>query len=193
MIRQIGRARHIRQTDDGRYAVLYTRQPGKTGTEPCVIICNYLHIAIGYPAIRLLPGLRRYRNQHYDRHRAVNAYEQHEALYQQLAQQGGVVLVRGRGIVASRIIQRLYEVRLQCGQDARIHHLLRSALPAGNSYDGARREVANHWEYQPFNWPKAAWGGDLRNRLASASAEESVCSSPCRSPFFWRRPYRSCL
>jgi hypothetical protein len=47
-------------------------------------------------------------------------------------------------------------------------HLLRSPLTAGHRYARARRPVANHWEFQPFNWPKACWGGELRSVLEDA-------------------------
>jgi uncharacterized NAD(P)/FAD-binding protein YdhS len=47
-------------------------------------------------------------------------------------------------------------------------HLLRTPLAEGNRYGRAQREVDNHWEFQPFNWPKATWGGTLRQRLEQA-------------------------
>ena len=53
-----------------------------------------------------------------------------------------------------------------------IIHLLRTPLTAGSRYQHAQRTVTAHRELQPFNWPKAAWGGDLRERLAEATPEQ---------------------
>ena len=53
-----------------------------------------------------------------------------------------------------------------------ILHLMRQPLPEGNRYQSAQRQVSHHWEFQPFNWPKAAWGGDLRNTLERADGEQ---------------------
>ena len=32
--------------------------------------------------------------------------------------------------------------------------------------------VKNHFEFQPFNWPKACWGGELRVMLENATPDE---------------------
>ena len=37
----------------------------------------------------------------------VSAYEQHEHVYETLKNRPGVVVIRGGGIVASRVLQRL--------------------------------------------------------------------------------------
>ncbi|RMG12098.1 MAG: hypothetical protein D6728_07325 [Cyanobacteria bacterium J055] len=85
--------------------------------------------------------------------------------------QGGTVLIQGRGIVASRIIQRLFEVRQQTGKPVKIVHLMRSPLQGGRQFVRSRRPVKHHWEFQPFNWPKACWGGDLREILERANPQ----------------------
>lgn len=90
-------------------------------------------------------------------------------MYQSLKQHGGIVVVRGRGIVASRVIQRLYEIRQQHkNHQVTIIHLMRSPNSEGTKFGLAKRHVENDWEFQPFNWPKAAWGGDMRKMLESA-------------------------
>ncbi|NET74525.1 MAG: hypothetical protein F6K62_27595, partial [Sphaerospermopsis sp. SIO1G2] len=101
----------------------------------------------------------------------VNAYEDHSHVYEELEKYGGTVLIRGRGIVASRVIQRIYEVRKQ-NRNITILHLMRSPKPQGNKFQKAQRAVKNHYEFQPFNWPKACWGGDLRVMLEKATPEE---------------------
>jgi len=161
-----GRVRSIRKTEDGRYVVAYS-VPRQEQREHRFLLAEYVHIATGYPAVRFLPDLQDYRAKTGDFKSVVNAYENHEHVYQSLAQQGGTVIVRGRGIVASRIIQRLYELRHQECQ-IKIIHLMRSPKPQGNRFSLAKRRVENQWEFQPYNWPKGTWGGDMRAILEAA-------------------------
>lgn len=167
---RIGHVKAVRKTDDGRYVVAYT-QMGPQGRRQQLIVARYLHMAVGYPGVRFLPDLQEYRQETGDFTRVVNAYEEHEHIYQHLRQHGGVVMVRGRGIVASRIIQRIYEMR-QENPNIGMVLLLRSPLAAGNRYQRAQRKVQDHWEFQPFNWPKACWGGELREVLEQADDEK---------------------
>jgi hypothetical protein len=102
----------------------------------------------------------------------VQAYEPHEHIYEQLARRGGILLLRGRGIVASRILQRVDEIRQQSGRAIQVIHLLRTPLKEDTVYGQASRPARYHWQRQPFNWPKAAFGGDLRVVLAEAAPEE---------------------
>ncbi|MBW4687414.1 MAG: FHA domain-containing protein [Komarekiella atlantica HA4396-MV6] len=166
-IYRYGRVRGIRKTDDGRYCVAYSRGPGNYA----FLVSRYLHLATGYPAIQFLPDLQAYREKYQDFKSVVNAYEAHDHVYQQLEQQGGTVLIRGRGIVASRVVQRIYEARKQ-NQNITVLHLMRSPKPQGNKFQTAQRLVKNHYEFQPFNWPKACWGGELRAMLEKASPDE---------------------
>ncbi|MGQ4646200.1 FHA domain-containing protein [Lyngbya aestuarii] len=161
-----GRVRSIRKTEDGRYVIAYS-VPREEQREHRFLLAEYVHIATGYPAVRFLPDLQDYRAKTGDFKSVVNAYENHEHVYQSLAQQGGTVIVRGRGIVASRIIQRLYELRHQECQ-IKIIHLMRSPKPQGNRFGLAQRHVENQWEFQPYNWPKGTWGGDMRAILEAA-------------------------
>lgn len=165
-----GRVKAIRKTDDGRYVVAYSQHSPQEGTLNRLVLAQYVHLAVGYPGVRFLPDLQEYRERTGDRRRVVNAYEEHEHVYAHLLQHGGVVLVRGRGIVASRIIQRLHEVRAQNANIALLH-LVRTPVAAGRQWRRARRRVENHWEFQPFNWPKACWGGELRSMLEAADAK----------------------
>ncbi len=170
---QFGRVRAIRKTDHGRYAILYSGRDPETGqSESHVYYCNWLHIAIGYPGIKLLKQLQDYRDETHDFHRLVNAYEEHEHVYDQLKQHGGTVVVRGRGIVASRIIQKVHETRQRTDKPIFVVHLMRSPKTAGNRYRLGKRAVEHNWEFQPFNWPKAAWGGDLRVTLERANDDK---------------------
>jgi pSer/pThr/pTyr-binding forkhead associated (FHA) protein len=95
---RMGRARAIRKTDDGRYAVACTQSavPGEQRSQSAVpgeqrhqlIIARYIHICVGYPGIQLLPDLQDYRARMQDFQSVVNAYEFHEHVYQHLLQHG---------------------------------------------------------------------------------------------------------
>lgn len=165
-----GRVRGIRKTDDGRYAIAYSI-PSAGQRQHGYLVTRYAHLATGYPAIRFLPDLQDYRLTYNDYKTVVNAYEAHDHVYERLEQGGGTVVVRGRGIVASRVMQRLYEARRKNHQDIKIIHLLRYPKTDGNQFGPAQRPIDNQWEFQPFNWPKACWSGDLRELLEKSPPE----------------------
>ncbi|MEG4273781.1 MULTISPECIES: FHA domain-containing protein [unclassified Microcoleus] len=164
-----GRVRGIRKTDDGRYAIAYSRSNADR-RDHAFLIAKYVHLATGYPAIQFLPDLQAYREKTQDFESVVNAYESHDGVYEKLEASGGSVLIRGRGIVASRVVQRIYEAR-QRNRNIQVLHLMRSPKPQGNKFKLAERRVENHYEFQPFNWPKACWGGELRVILEKAAPE----------------------
>lgn len=165
-----GSVRAIRKTTDGRYAIAYSRTT--TGyRNHAFLVARYVHLATGYPAIKFLPDLQAYREKTQDFKSVVNAYELHDHVYQYLEQYGGTVMIRGRGIVASRIVQRVYEARLR-NSNIRLVHLMRSPKPQGNKFGTSQRRVEHHYEFQPFNWPKACWSGELREMLEKADPNE---------------------
>lgn len=165
-----GSVRSIRKTTDGRYAIAFSRTT--TGRRAhAFLICRFVHMATGYPAIKFLPDLQAYREKTLDFKSVVNAYEPHDHVYQHLEKFGGTVLIRGRGIVASRIVQRVYEARLR-NPEIRLVHLMRSPKPQGNKFGTSQRQVRHHYEFQPFNWPKACWGGELRVMLEKADPQQ---------------------
>jgi pSer/pThr/pTyr-binding forkhead associated (FHA) protein len=166
-IYRYGRVRSIRKTDDGRYCVAYSKGPGNHA----FLVARYLHLATGYPAIQFLPDLQAYREKYQDFKTVVNAYENHDHVYEQIELRGGKIVIRGRGIVASRIVQRLYEARKK-NPNITALHLMRSPKPQGNKFGKSQRKVKNHYEFQPFNWPKACWGGELRVMLEKANPQE---------------------
>ena len=160
----------IRKTTDGRYAIVYTcQQP----TDYACTIARYVHIATGYPALQFLPDLQAYRDRTQDFKTVVNAYEPHEHIYESLAASGGTVLLRGTGIVAARILQKLYTLRRSNDRvEIKVIQLLRSAKTEGNKYGLAERKVEHNYEFQPFNWPKSAWGGQYKAILKTATPEQ---------------------
>jgi hypothetical protein len=133
-----------------------------------------VHLATGYPALQFLPDLQEYRERTGDFEHVVNGYESHDYVYERLERNGGVILLRGRGIVASRLIQRIYEARKK-NPNIAILHLLRSPITEGHKFRRAQRRVVNHVEIQPFNWPKATWGGE--QRLIMEKADEATRQS----------------
>jgi pSer/pThr/pTyr-binding forkhead associated (FHA) protein len=160
----------IRKTTDGRYAIVYTCQEP---TDYACTITRYVHLATGYPALEFLPDLQAYRDRTQDFKTVVNAYESHEHIYEHLAQYGGTVLLRGTGIVAARILQKLYSLRRTNERvEIRVIQLLRSPKKDGNKYGLADRKVEHNYEFQPFNWPKSAWGGQYKATLENATTEQ---------------------
>ena len=167
---RLGSIRAVRKSKEGRLLAVVS-ESDEHRRKHLVVSGRLMHLAIGYPAIQLLPDLGAYREKHRDRSRVVNAYEQHDHVYDHLRQNGGTVLLRGRGVVASRIIQRLWEER-QRNKDIAIVHLHRSGLTEGHRYGRSRRAIEAQFEFQPFNWPKGCWGGEQRATLERATDDE---------------------
>lgn len=170
---RFGRIRAIRKTDDGRYAIAYSQSDDQQAAH-AILLANYVHLATGYPALQFLPDLQEYRERTGDFEHVVNGYEPHDYVYERLERNGGVILLRGRGIVASRLIQRIYEARAR-NPNIAILHLLRSPIIEGHKFRRTRRPAINHVEIQPFNWPKATWGGE--QRLLMEKADEATRQS----------------
>ena len=166
----------VRKTDDERFVIAY-RVPSAHAPDLSAeqrerfIVGRYVQIATGYPASNYLPDLQEFKHAHPNTSAVVNAYEPHDEVYRSLEQKGGTILIRGRGIVASRVIQRVWEARAK-NKEIRLLHLVRSPVKAGHKYDLSRRAVRSDVEQQPFNWPKSCWGGTLRDRLERAPPEE---------------------
>ncbi|MGB3511728.1 MAG: FHA domain-containing protein [Microcoleaceae cyanobacterium] len=158
-----GRVLSIRQTDDGRYCIAYS-VPKPRELENRFLLARYIHIATGYPAIRFLPDMQSYRSQTRDFKSVVNCYENHKHIYEYLARKGGSVVVRGRGIAASRVIEKLGKIR-SVSYPMTIIHLMRSPKFQGQKFGFTQRQVNNHWELQVYNWPKSCIGGDFRAKL----------------------------
>jgi hypothetical protein len=127
---------------------------------------QYVHLAVGYPGLRFLPELQRFRVENQDFHHVVSAYEDHEHIYQLARTKHVVVMLRGGGIVASRVLQRLMDDREKYGLSTEIVHLFRTFV-AGSHGPNAwnRRRGGNGFAYQGFNYPKSVWGGQLKSRI----------------------------
>jgi hypothetical protein len=168
-----GQVRMVRRRAGGGYFTVLTPPEGATPTRRIAYRSQWVHIAIGYPGLKFLPDLQRYRSRYGDYSRVVNAYERHEHVYERLHQRPGTVLVRGGGIVASRVLQRLIDDRDQRGLQTQIVHLFRTYVdrPHGTGIL-KRRKGADGWAYQGFNYPKSVWGGQLKQQVRDSEGAE---------------------
>lgn len=164
-----GVVRSIRRRHGGGYYSLFTpaSEDAADGAPTRLAYRSaHVHVAVGYPGVKFLPDLQAYRETHRDFSRVVNAYEPHSHVYAELQRRPSTVVVRGSGIVASRILQRLLDDRERNGAQTTVLHLFRNYV-SGPQGDSAtfRRPGKNGWAYQGFNFPKAAWGGQLKDRF----------------------------
>jgi hypothetical protein len=173
-----GLVRIIRRRLGGGYFTILTPPEGATATKRIAYRSTFVHVAVGYPGLRFLPDLQEYRTTHNDYQHVVNAYESHEHVYDRLLTYPSTVLVRGGGIVASRVLQRLMDDRLLKGAQTTIVHLFRTFIDGPNDGLGPatspfmRRQGADGWAYQGFNYPKSVWGGQLKAQMRRLEGEE---------------------
>ncbi len=169
-IHQSGWVKVVRKASGGGYWVLVDSE--RDGA--LAIFCEYVHLAIGYPGVALLEDLREFRSRFpHSGFRIVNAYEPHEYLYDELAKRRSVVLVRGSGIVASRVLQRLLDDVENRGHETKVVHLFRNYVSQDQgSSPFFRRRGENGFAYQAFNYPKSCWGGQLRAQLERLDGAE---------------------
>ncbi|WP_040778708.1 hypothetical protein [Nocardia pneumoniae] len=168
-----GHVRMVRKRNGGGYFTILTPPAGSAPTKRVAFRSTYVHVAVGYPGLKLLPDLQEYRETHRDPTRVVNAYEPHEHVYQALQRRPGTVLIRGSGIVASRVLQRLIDDRDAYGLDTRILHLFRTYVAGSHGKNLFNRRKGGHgWAYQGFNYPKSVWGGQLKQKVRNLQGEE---------------------
>jgi hypothetical protein len=168
-----GQVRMVRRRHGGGYFTILTPPPGSAPTKRIAFRTTYVHLAVGYPGVKFLPDLQEYRTKYRDYSRVVNAYEPHEQVYEALRQRPGLVMIRGGGIVASRVLQRLIDDRDKYGLQTQILHLFRTYHD--RSYGPSvflRRRAADGWVYQGFNWPKSCWGGAYKKQFETFGDEK---------------------
>ena len=190
-IHQPGWVQLVRRAETGGYWIIVdSLEHGELA-----IAAEHVHIAIGYPGVALLPDLQAFRNDHPDSgFRVVNSYEPHEYLYDELKRRKSTVLVRGSGIVASRVLQRLLDDIERHGTETEVIHLFRTYVDDAQGDTATfRRPGGGGFAYQAFNYPKASWGGQLRAHLETLEGAERAAmidkmggtnTAPRRS---WRR------
>jgi hypothetical protein len=171
-----GTASRIRRRAGGGYFTVLApgAGPGPGDDQgPVAIRSRDVHVAVGYPGLKFLPELAGLRQADGDFHHVVNAYEDHEHVYESLRCRPGTVLVRGGGIVASRVLERLIQDRAGYGLDTRIVHLFRTYVDGSHGpHRWARRRGGNGFAYQGFNYPKSAWGGVLKARMRRLEGDD---------------------
>ncbi|MEW9549565.1 hypothetical protein [Nonomuraea sp. NPDC050783] len=167
-----GQVRMVRKRLGGGYFTVLTPPPGTAATKRVALRSQYAHLAVGYPGLKFLDDLQEFRQRTGERFRLVNAYEPHEHVYDQLRKRPGVVVVRGAGIVASRVLQRLMDDRERHGLQTQIVHLFRTYVtgPHGSG-PFMRRRGGDGWAYQAFTMPKSAFGGQLKAQFRRASPQ----------------------
>ena len=159
----------LRQTEDGRYCIAYCSDP-QNRRHYQFLLARYVHICTGYPGLKLLPDLEKYRQEYPQEtgnsRTVVQGYEEHDHIYTHLEKHGGTLILRGSGIVASQVLDRIYQARKR-NKNIDVIHLNRNPR-SGNRFEKSQRYVENDWEFQPYNWPKATWGGDMRKLLEAS-------------------------
>ena len=161
-----GLVRMVRRREGGGYFTVLTPPDGTTPTRRVVYKSRWVHIAVGYPGLKFLDDLQEYRDRHQDFASVVNAYEPHEGVYEELRRRPATVVIRGSGIVASRILQRLIDDRDQHGAQTEIVHVFRTYVSGSHGpHILMRRRGGDGWAYQGFNYPKSVWGGQLKARM----------------------------
>jgi hypothetical protein len=170
-----GQVRMSRRRHGGGYFTILTPPEGTSATRRIAFRSTYVHISVGYPGLQFLPDLQEYRQKHQDYGRVVNAYEPHDYVYADLLASPGTVVVRGSGIVASRVLQRLIDDIEQNGAQTKIVHLFRTYV--GGAHGPSifmRRKGGDGFAYQGFNWPKSAWGGQMKQKMEEIEGEDRL-------------------
>ena len=169
----IGAVRMVRRRFGGGYFTLLTPEAGTSRTKRVAYRSRFVHIAVGYPGLRYLPDLQAYREKYQDYERVVAAYEPHEHVYETLKNRAGTVVIRGGGIVASRVLQRLFDDREKNKLPTNIIHIFRTYIDGKHGpHPWMRRKGGNGWAYQGFNYPKSVWGGQLKAQMRKLDGDD---------------------
>ncbi|GAA3101943.1 hypothetical protein [Streptosporangium carneum] len=168
-----GQVRMVRRRVGGGYFTVVTPPEGAAPTKRIIFRSRFVHLAVGYPGLKFLPDLQEFRTKHNDYQHVVNAYEPHEQVYEFLKTRPGTVVIRGGGIVASRVLQRLFDDRKKYGLQTQIVHIFRTFVSGSHGpHIWARRKGGDGWAYQGFNYPKSVWGGQLKAQMRKLEGAE---------------------
>jgi hypothetical protein len=167
-----GQVRMVRRRHGGGYFTILTPPDAKPARR-VAYRSQFVHLAVGYPGLKFLPELQQFRTENQDFYHVVSAYENHEHVYDRLRVRPGVVLIRGGGIVSSRVLQRLMDDRANEHLSTEIVHLFRTFV-SGPHGPGPwmRRKGGNGFAYQGFNYPKSVWGGQLKAKMRRLEGEQ---------------------
>jgi hypothetical protein len=167
-----GQVRMVRRRQGGGYFTILTPPDAKPARR-VAFRSQFVHIAVGYPGLKFLPELQAFRTENQDFYHVVSAYEDHEHVYDRLRVKPGVVLIRGGGIVSSRVLQRLMDDRAKYQLSTQIVHLFRTYVSSSHGPNvWMRRKGGNGFAYQGFNYPKSVWGGQLKAKMRRLEGEQ---------------------
>lgn len=168
-----GQVRMVRRRVGGGYFTILTPPPGASPTKRVAFRSQYVHICVGYPGLKYLPDLQAFREKSGDYSHVVNAYEPHEHVYEDMRTQPGTVVVRGGGVVATRVLQRLIDDRDKYNLQTRIVQIFRTYYAGAHGKNIWNRRPGGHgWAYQGFNYPKSVWGGQLKKKVRNLEGDE---------------------
>jgi hypothetical protein len=160
-----GQVEIVRRRHGGGYFTVI-RRPEDDGGGIIAFRSEYVHLAPGYTGLRFLPELQEFRTRYGEFAAVVNAYENHEHVYAAARRKPCTVLVRGSGIAASRVLQRLMDDRDEFCLQTRIDHLFRTYVAGSHGrHMWLRRRGGHGFAYQGFNYPKSVWGGQLKTQM----------------------------
>jgi len=165
----LGDAYRIARLPGGGYVVLVSRD----GQPDLAIRTRWVHLALGSSGPQLSDVSQTFR-KHFGNEYVVHAYEEHEEAYQLLRRQGGRVLVRGSGIASSRVLERLIEDRDRSGKDVHIWQLFRTYHSAPTGPRTERYDAGHGFHYQAYSFPKAAFGGQIRDKIRRLDEAERI-------------------
>ena len=165
--------RMTRKRLGGGYFTIVTPPPGTSPTKRVAYKSRWVHVAVGYPGLKFLDDLQTYRTTYQDYAHVVNAYEAHEHVYEELKRRPSTIILRGGGIVASRILQRTIDDRDLHGAQTQIIHVFRTYVTGSHGPSiFMRRKGGDGWAYQGFNYPKSVWGGQLKTRMSKLEGKD---------------------
>jgi hypothetical protein len=168
-----GNVRMVRRRFGGGYFTILTPDAGTSPTKRVAYRSRFVHVAVGYPGLRYLDDLQEFREKYQDYEHVVAAYEPHEHVYETLKNRHGTVVIRGGGIVASRVLQRLFDDREAYKLPTNIIHIFRTYIDGPHGPGPWMRRKGGHgWAYQGFNYPKSVWGGQLKAKMRKLDGEE---------------------
>lgn len=158
---RLGSALFLRRLVDGRFAVFY-EGPTKAIN---VVVANIVHIALGHK-IRRPDYLL---NAPADR--ALSGYELSEDFFSTIEKTDSTILVVGRGIVAARVVEHFLTGASSAAKRTVIS-LFRQLLESSTDSRNIEQVTFSGWRLQPFNWPRATFGGALMEALQRAEPTE---------------------
>lgn len=158
-----GVAERVVKREGGGYFVIVLGRDGVLGRDRRFAYrCRFVHLALGAAGVRLTPEAEEFRESNEHGERLLHVYEAHDHVYDALASRGGSVLVRGSGIAATTVLERLMEAQRSTRQKIHIWQLFRHYQESPSGPWHARRDGSCGFTYQAYDFPKAAFTGQLR-------------------------------